>query len=73
VTAILSILAAGRRLKPEATSPFDISTMVSYQCKTHYMPNRNHLKVMLIFSIVEYGGMSVSTASGRLGSDITSW
>jgi hypothetical protein len=39
---------------------------------THYLSGMHSLKVTPIFLIVDYGGMSISTARGRLTPEVTS-
>jgi hypothetical protein len=39
---------------------------------THYLSGTHPLKVTPIFSIVDYGGISISTARGRLTPEVTS-
>jgi hypothetical protein len=61
----LSISAAWGRLK--VTSPFDSSTTVFYYCSIHFTcPTCTIRKLYSFFSIVDHGGMSISTARGRL-------
>jgi hypothetical protein len=55
----------------DVTSPVNKSNKVSYQRSIlGYSCNMQHLKVVLNFLIVDYGGMPISTARGR-GSDVT--
>jgi hypothetical protein len=52
-------------------SPFDSSTTASHKC-SHYLSSMHRLKVALNFLIVDYDGMSSSTARGRLIPEVTS-
>jgi hypothetical protein len=58
----LPILAARGRLKPEVMSTFDTSTTVSRRSILKHAPFESYTR----FSVVNYGGMSISTARGRL-------
>jgi hypothetical protein len=57
---------SGRR-KPEVTSPFDSSTLVSYLCLTRITClTQTSFGSCIQFLIVDYGGLSISNAKGRL-------
>jgi hypothetical protein len=52
--------------KLEVTSPFDSSTSFLLVFNTHYLSSKHRSKVAPSFLVVYYGGMSISTARGRL-------
>jgi hypothetical protein len=63
----ISISAARRRRKSEVTTPFksfDHGSLFGFN--THYMCKMHRFKDIANFLIVDYGGMSILTATGRL-------
>jgi hypothetical protein len=70
----LSISTAIRCARPEVTSPFDRTTVVSIIVfSTHILSNLHCFKVLFVFFvIVDYGGMSILTARGLLSPGVMS-
>jgi hypothetical protein len=69
----LSVSAAMGRARPEVTSTFDsLTTVFLLVFNSHYLSNMYCFKVLLIFLIIDYDGMSISTTSGRLKLEMTS-
>jgi hypothetical protein len=69
----LSLSAARGHARPKVTSPLDSSTTVFFSCSIHISCfNKLRFKVILVFLIVDYGGMSISSAKRRLRPEVTS-
>lgn len=67
-------ISAGRGCaRPEVISQFDGSTTVFLSVySAHFLSDMHHFKVLLVFSVVDYDVISVSTARGRLRLEVTS-